>query len=157
MDLHGRSPDPAAQPSGSIPRLGGDALDHPHLFVWHGPLPEAPIAAWCANQGGWPIVSDLAAIWRSIGPGELFETEALLGPDLTDDDIDTTNRHLWDTGMPDRLVAFHTGSWASAFDRDTGEIVSLDDRLQVRYKLSSMAEWYEGLRREFGDRYGLRP
>ena len=139
-----------------------DARRRPELFRWNGPMSSADLQAWLdANPWMGRCPSDLLALWKDSGGGDVFETETILGPageEESGDDIVAVNREFRSRGMPVRFVVYHLGLMLSAFDSHEQNYVELERAsFQVVRRFGSLDEWYQNtLRAEYAQRYGLR-
>jgi hypothetical protein len=144
--------------------LKRDLRAAPRAFFVSGPVDEEVLGAWLARQDR-EIPEDLLTLWRTIGGGELFETEELLVPggvDIyvgefahlnADYDLDAQNTELRDRGMSSDFLVFHHGAgWLVAIDR-VGAVVELD---RATYEpvggFASVEDWYRTVREAL---YGL--
>ncbi len=136
-----------------------DFEQRPAAFSWTGPIAPEVLERWQARQAGRIIPADLGTLWRTVGGGEMFESETILEPFASPaaDDIDDLNMHLRSRGMPSNFLAFHVGICVSAVDQSTGEVVQLDpESLREEARSSTFDEWYRSLiRSEYAKRYGL--
>ncbi|MCP3879847.1 MAG: hypothetical protein GY701_15865 [Sulfitobacter sp.] len=136
-----------------------DFEDSPAAFSWTGPIAHEVLERWLARQADRSIPADLITLWRTVGGGDLFESETILEPFASPsaDDIDGMNEHLRSRGMPSNLLAFHVGICVSAVDQASGVLVQLDpESLGEQARFSTFDGWYRTLiRSEYAERYGL--
>lgn len=145
----------------SASSLTDDARVRPDLFSWNGRMDRTELESWLATNK-WIISCprDLLAFWQETGGGDVFETEAILGP-LGDpqmgDDLAAVNHEMKERGMPERFLVFHVGLLTSAVDMPSGNYVELaPEGFRVVRRFASLEEWYRStLRAEYGQRYGL--
>jgi hypothetical protein len=139
-----------------IVALTQDLAWNPRLFVRHARIQRGDICAWLAETK-YSASPELVDIWLTLGVGDLFETESILGPRCGGGfDVDERTSWLRSRGLPNDEWAFHIGSWVSSVEED-GETLIFRDGQRLRKMASSMsvASWYEHLRAEFASRYGL--
>ena len=131
----------------------------PTAFSWTGPIAPEVVERWLDQQAEWAIPADLVVLWRTVGGGDLFESETILEPfaSASVGDIDGQNEHLRSLGMPANFLAFHLGLCVSAIDQISEEVVQLDaESFHVQARFPGFDEWYRSLiRHEFAGRYGL--
>jgi hypothetical protein len=138
-----------------------DALARPDLFLWFG-IVEPELDAWLATLP-LPVHPGLVSFWRRTGGGDVFESETLLGPLVSDecDNVLRFNEFHWDKGLPHDLLVFHTGLCLSASSvdrrRHRNRVVELaPDSYEIVRRYDTFNEWYQKiLRGEYAERYGL--
>lgn len=146
--------------------LERDVRAAPRAFFVSGPVDEEVLRAWVARQDR-EIPEDLLTLRRTIGGGDLFETEELLVPggvDIyvgeqahlnADYDLDVQNGWFWDHGMSRDLLMLHTTKPYAAVDR-AGRVMELNPETYEPVRtFASVAHWYRALRDGFAPKYGL--
>jgi hypothetical protein len=134
-----------------------DVQERPQAFRWKGPVSTDDLRSWL-DAIDYPVPYDLIELWATLGGGDLFESEELFAPDGTEDDIREVTKYLVTAqGLRHGLIVFHRGTWVSAIDQSTGELVAMDDpAFEEVSRFRTLDEWYRQLlRAEFADRYGL--
>jgi hypothetical protein len=111
------------------------------------------------------LPSDLLDFWCATGGGDIFESETILRPAVsqspnscfvTGDDTDTQNSAHRNAGMPAGLFIFHIGSFLSAIVLENQRYVTLRNDYSIESEFVSLDDWYlRSLRAEFSERYGL--
>ena len=148
----------------TLDQLRSDVAQKPELFIWIGPYDAHSLDEWLLGRG-LDVPPDLRELWLSFGAGEAFETEDLLAP-FGDPShaaaagfFTRRNEDLRSAGLPEGLLVFHEGLCVSAFRRAEPRFVVLDrTSWAVTQAFASLDGWYRGtLRREYAERYGLRP
>jgi len=137
-----------------------DAATCPEVFVWYGSIPTEDLACW-QDQRGLCLPRDLRDLWLQTGGGDIFESETILAPGATyswADCFDEVNAQHRDKGMSGDFAIFHIGVVLSAFQVSDGKYTILEEgSYSVLRKYESLDDWYEEeLRKEYGDRYGLK-
>ena len=127
-------------------------------------MSAANLHAWL-SEISYPVPEDLLALWATVGSGELFESEEVFAPDGTADDLRNVAEDMAERGMPAGLTVFHRGTWVSAIDHTTGELVAFNEVTVLEpynyveiARFATLDEWYGHLiLAELGERYGLVP
>jgi hypothetical protein len=148
-------------------RLLADVAIRPTLFLWNGPINPQRLELW-AVENEWQLPDDLKAFWVTTGGGQMFETEAMLGPfvdaakgnaaHLTDTNVVGANRRYHSAGLRSDLLVIHEGAWVTCCDLQAGRYVVIDSQppFQMRESYENFANWYNGLvRAEYAARYSL--
>ena len=144
-----------------IDLLISDIAAYPKIFFLQGALLDASIPAEIC---GVQPPDDLVAFWRRFGGGELFESETILLPTITDtavltamkgDDVETVTA-FQRTARPNLQGAvFHTGCRTSTFLSGNVFLV-FDESDKLIYSFNDLDSWYAAVpRKEFAERYGL--
>lgn len=130
----------------------------PRAFFVSGPVDERVLSAWVARQDR-AVPEDLVTLWRTIGGGDLDQSETILVPGgveiyrgefarlNADYDLDAQNVQLRGEGMSTDFLVFHHGAgWLVAIDR-AGAVVELD---RATYEpdgaFASVEDWYRTVR-----------
>lgn len=135
--------------------LDQDLRFAPNAFDWLGSTEVARVKDWLHSHGR-EVPDDLVSLWAMTGGGDMFETEEILAPTgVGDHDLEAVNRRLWDSGLSEQLLVFHSGLHLTAIDPDR-RIIRIDpDNLEPTGSFSSLSAWYEDLRHEYARTYGL--
>jgi hypothetical protein len=138
-----------------IEALDQDLRVAPNAFDWRGSTEVARVRQWLESHGH-AAPDDLVSLWAMTGGGDMFETEEILAPTgVGDHDLEAVNRRLWDSGLSERLLVFHSGLHLTAIDPNR-RIIRIDpDSLEPTGSFSSLSAWYGDLRREYARTYGL--
>lgn len=144
----------------STPALAADARIRPDLFIWNGSVDQPGMQLLLARDERLArCPSELQQLWRETGGGDIFESEAILGPlskPALGEDILRVNEAMVSKGMPQRFVVFHIGMITTAVDTVLGDYVQLDAGFYVIRRFGSLEQWYvETVREEYHERYGL--
>jgi hypothetical protein len=139
-----------------------DALAHPLLFQWFG-VSEPEFEVWLAALP-LRVHPGLVEFWRRTGGGDMFESETILGPLVTEesDNVLKMNEYHWSKGLPRDMLIFHTGLNMSASfvdqRRHRNRLISFKpDSYNVEKSFDTFNAWYqENLRSEYAERYGLQ-
>lgn len=146
--------------------LKRDLSAAPRAFFVSGPVDEQVLSAWVARQDR-AVPEDLLTLWRTIGGGDVFETEEILVPGGVDIyvgdqaylnaeyDIDEQNAWYWEHGMSRDLLIFFHATQLAAVDL-AGRVVELGlETYEPVGGFASVADWYRALRDGFAPSYGL--
>jgi hypothetical protein len=140
-----------------------DALARPNLFHWFG-IVESEFDIWLTALR-LRIHPGLVGFWRRTGGGNLFESETVLGPLVSDksDNVLQFNEFHWNRGLSRDLLIFHTGFCLSASSVDMRRhrnrlVVFKPESYEVEQWHDTFNGWYQKtLRSEYAERYGLAP
>lgn len=145
-----------------------DAQRRPDLFCWFGAISLSDIQEWSARTQ-LDLPSDLLAFWQETGGGDLFESETILRPSVSEtiapnfvegDDTESRNTAYRSSGLPNGLFVFHVGMDISAIDLRSNEYVTVAERngFSIAARFTSFDDWYsKTLRAEFAKKYNLEP
>jgi hypothetical protein len=145
----------------TLRQLRSDVAQRPELFVWYGPYEASLLDEWLGARE-LDVPPDLRELWLSFGAGDAFETEEFLapfdGPEYAADFAASNEAHRSE-GLPEGLFVFHDGVCLSAVRRSEPRFVVLDrNSWAIKQAFASLDAWYCGtLRREYAQRYGLKP
>ena len=134
-----------------------DARQRPRAFHWRGAVAAADLRAWLDGIS-YSVPDDLIELWKTVGGGDLFESEEVYAPDGTDDDLRVVTEDMSTRGLQAGFTVFHRGLWVSVLDHATGELVVLNEPslYEEEAYFTTFDDWYRLLpRAEFGERYGL--
>ncbi len=140
--------------------LEHDQKLRPDLFYWNGPVPKDRLREWLRERR-LQLPQDLLDFWEETGGGELFQSETVLGPygdSSLGDDVDTVNVECRAEGLPLGYLVVHTGLDVTAIRLADGRWVAFApiSYAQLR-EYDSFASWYQRIREEYAERYGLPP
>jgi len=100
----------------------------------------------------------LIELWRETGGGDFFESETIVGPfgdEVLGDDMRGFNELHRSQGFPPGYLLFHGGLELSAIRLSDLKYVSFSHSYASLREFSSLEEWYENLRADFAELYGL--
>jgi hypothetical protein len=145
----------------SLRQLQSDVAERPELFVWRGPYDARSLDRWL-DERALEVPPGLRELWLTFGAGDAFESEEFLAPFDAPEyaaDFVMSNEAFRRDGLPEGLFVFHDGLCLSAFRRMEPRYVVLDrTSWATSQAFASLNDWYRGtLRREYAQRYGLRP
>lgn len=143
------------------PTIFEDGLARPDLFLWFG-VNESDFDKWLTELP-LRVHPGLVEFWRRTGGGDVYESETLLGPLVSDEgnNVLRVNESLWGRGLPQDLLVFHTGMCFSAsfvdWPRHRNRIALLKSgSFEVERWFYTFNHWYQAtLRSEYAARYGL--
>lgn len=137
-----------------------DALTRPDLFHWFG-IDEAEFDDWLMALP-LQVHPGLVSFWRRTGGGDLFDTETIFGPLVSEesDNVLKVNELYWNKGLSRNMFLFHSGVCLSVSlvdRRHRNRILSLKlGSFEIQHWFDTFNEWYKKtIRSEYAERYGL--
>ena len=138
-------------------KLLEDSRHAAQLFFWNGPIPQEDLSGWLKSKN-LQLPEDLVSLWLRVGGGDLFETETIFSPfgdSQLGDNVDEVNRLHHSQGLAEDFFVFHGGLYLSAVRLSDGCYVALSQDYVPMAEYSSLEDWYNGLRSEYAESYGL--
>lgn len=140
-----------------IDTIRRDFRQFPHLFFWNGPIPKPRLDNWLSREQ-LAVPEDLIELWEEFGGGDFFDSETILSPFgdivLGDDVTGATEFHRG-KGLPPGYLLFHKGVSLSAVRLSDQRYVTFSRSHALLKEFSTLEEWYNDLRSEFSEVYGL--